>query len=459
MIAKFNLFENENPYFFIGDLTREQKTKIINELGYSNFELVFALNREQKAVLNVGDGKIVKLTIDKAEAMNANVLRQYNAKYIANYYDVREITFDGKSNAYQMYAIVMDRLIPLNDDEMNIYKNLMHYNMDELNIDYSNVWEMPTEDEIWKWNVDRESLNDIFEGHNKIVKECKKLKIPADDLHYGNVAWIDDILAKDRVLVGFDFGVYQTDRKYKTLKRINLVNNNKKINETLYIGNLYLSDKQMKKILWELGYTDYKYIDEGAFGVALDVGDDKVLKLTTDEDEATNCNLLRKYNTKHIVNYYDVREIEGDIWEENRDDEESYEETIERTYTRLFSVVMDKVEPFDDLEKYIFNMIPEGSKNTKMWIKNHMDVVEEQLERYKTSWDNNDNTTLEEFIALYEIIMNGYNDINEECKKLKIPVDDLHSENIGWRHGIVVGFDFGLRKTDKKHKSLKKIII
>ena len=236
MITKFQLFEVANTYNYtqyVSELTPEQRIKIINELGYEKYELMYALGRTQYGVLIVGDDKIVKLTTDEAEADNSNLLRKYNCKYIANYYDVREIYIDDKDTG--IYAIVMDKLDTFNEEETQIYTKLMRYN-ENLGIDYGDVWEYPDSDKLdayfvnsfricadikrfflmYKDEPKKALLDTIFEGHNNIVRECKKLKIPADDLHYANVAW------KNGKMVGFDLGVIATGRKNKTLKRISI---------------------------------------------------------------------------------------------------------------------------------------------------------------------------------------------------------------------------------------------
>ena len=114
----------------------------------------------------------------------------------------------------------------------------------------------------------------------------------------------------------------------------------------LEIGDyITITNDKITKIIKELGYDEFTYINKGGFGIVLDVGDDKVVKLTSDEDEAMNSNLLRKYNTKYIVNYYDVREVVED---------QCLPLKVFYGEEHLYSVVMDKIEPFDDIEKYIF---------------------------------------------------------------------------------------------------------
>ena len=94
-----------------------------------------------------------------------------------------------------------------------------------------------------------------------------------------------------------------------------------------------------------------------------------------------------------------------------------------------------------------------------MWIKNHKEIVKKRLDDYKCYHNREDKTTSKEFTDLIKIIGNGYNKVISECKKLSIPVGDLHEDNIGWKDGVIVGFDFGLVRTKRKHKSLKKIFI
>jgi hypothetical protein len=60
--------------------------------------------------------------------------------------------------------------------------------------------------------------------------------------------------------------------------------------------------KNINNIANQLGYGSTKYVGSGNFGLVYDVGDGKLLKITTDRSEAINANKLRqKPMTKHIM--------------------------------------------------------------------------------------------------------------------------------------------------------------
>jgi len=103
-----------------------------------------------------------------------------------------------------------------------------------------------------------------------------------------------------------------------------------------------LTIKEVKIISDALGLVgDIKLLGGGAFGWAYDIGG-KVLKITTDEEEALLANRLRrKPITKHIINYYDVR----NIYEKNKTFWQKLFST--RILEKIYSIVMDKVIPLD----------------------------------------------------------------------------------------------------------------
>jgi hypothetical protein len=199
-------------------------------------------------------------------------------------------------------------------------------------------------------------------------------------------------------------------------------------------------DKIAKSVSKELGYNSIDRIGGGDYGIAYRTNDNKVLKITRDKNEYKVANYLKNKNTTYLINYYDVRKIEG---------------------TDLFSLLMDYVEPLDPLEKtfvYIFNTHfvrrETSSKSGRIYnipkekIKDFVDKFSQQIEL----------TQKEMYFLIEELIK-----VQREGEKYNISCIDLKNDNIGWIYDRLgkhlVFFDIGVetdyKTTNKELKSLK----
>lgn len=189
--------------------------------------------------------------------------------------------------------------------------------------------------------------------------------------------------------------------------------------KSLTFDDVSIINKNIKKIAKQLGYGDAKYIGEGTFGMAYDVGDDKILKITNDVSEAGNANKLRrKPITKHIINYYDVRVV--------RIGDEKY-----------YSIVMDKVQPITDRNnKLFYNDIYSDYLNPTISDKDMLKFVLDYLEGYET----------EDFRFYREKLEPQRQSVLKEFKKYGIPTGEAHVGNVGFDdEGNFVYFDIGVK--------------
>lgn len=92
------------------------------------------------------------------------------------------------------------------------------------------------------------------------------------------------------------------------------------VNEVRFGG---LSEKFIKQIAEKtrekLGFNELNYIDSGAFGVAFDVGDDLVMKITTDHTEVVEANKLLNKKNNHIADHYEIYKISSKSVEMHKD--------------------------------------------------------------------------------------------------------------------------------------------
>jgi hypothetical protein len=195
------------------------------------------------------------------------------------------------------------------------------------------------------------------------------------------------------------------------------------IKEYIVPSDINYIKKNIKNIANQLGYNSVRYVGQGNFGLAYDVGDGKLLKITTDRSEAINANKLRqKPMTKHIINYYDVRRIKT---------------PKDKKY---YSIVMDKVSPLNS-DYSFYSGIYKIFLNPDISDKDTFDYVFDYLERYKSEEE------FDELLSFYKTkLQSQRQSILKEFKKYGVPVLDAHSNNVGFDiDGNFVFFDIGLQ--------------
>ena len=212
-------------------------------------------------------------------------------------------------------------------------------------------------------------------------------------------------------------------------------------------------DKIIYAVLEFLGYKYKYYLNSGAFGDAFVVispeGDEKVLKITHEAHEARSANYLRKKPiTKHIINYYDVREI---IYDKD---------------TTFYSLIMDRVDNIPDIydsDPFLYDVISELLEAAPYWDEFGWDINRENTKKKIVEnlkkWDRDG---MSEIVDKY---MDDLSDMQKEAKKLFSGyVDnlfdlDLHIGNLGINvDGDLVFFDIGNSFKESKF-DLKPIII
>lgn len=179
----------------------------------------------------------------------------------------------------------------------------------------------------------------------------------------------------------------------------------------------------LKKAEKHFGVKAKKVIGTGGSGVAFKVKGGKVLKLTTDTDEYQNSKKLIGRHTNRITKIHGVLEITKK----------------EHFFNGMYAILMDRVKPLNKKEKKIvkmFDSLMSGYKGRYLWswsalAKRGKD--QEIISKINKKISNKSH----EMINLYVSIIR----IHEEAHRHGIEMSDMHEGNIGWKDGIIVGFD------------------
>lgn len=199
------------------------------------------------------------------------------------------------------------------------------------------------------------------------------------------------------------------------------------------------SDKLAKKK--RINVSNLRVLGQGSYGVAYDIGNGKVLKITKDTSEAKSSNLIKGKNTKHIVKVFDV-------WKfpkvKNKDD--------------FFGIVLEKLMPLSSGEKREWRnaenefdkIVQEKDFITRVaghdweYFKELADVKVETL--YEEDELEEKREELEEAIDRLENFQ--IHQMVDELKNLGVTFHDYHSGNIMKRSiGEYVVIDLGVSKS------------
>lgn len=334
----------------------------------------------------INNDVVMKLTSDISEADAASKTMRGNPKYIADIHNLYKV-IDTDTN--QAFFVVMQENIkdkPIHQIRRNIevinriepqgmgYEDVMTAIRKPKRFDYDEMLEfakhiLTDNPEATVSESDRKAAYQFFVGMMNIRKELLELDIKSTD--YIN---IENLGYKNGVLTFFDvggyFGVNEPD-----VGDENIIS----LPENEVIGEKYdreVADKIAKSVGKKLNLNP-QYLGGGEFGVAYDIGDNKVLKITRDKSEAQdNMSLIGK-PLKYIAQPYKVFEIQTNsdhshptyaiILEKLKTDEEYFNRMYNRldyVFEKIFGVrFKDAAEAIHDNEKLPNNVKPEDIQN------------------------------------------------------------------------------------------------
>lgn len=383
---------------------------------------------------DLGNNRILKITVDYSEAIFASKFTNHNLKHVVQVYDIE---FLGKANlqAYQydkknthpfsLWGIIIEKVTPLTTEEE----------------DYFSRYES-----IQKLHPDK------FDArmHNEIVSlknELSQHRLSSVDIVPYNLGWN----SKGNLVV-LDLGFMTDDtNKYAMTKtnwyqKYKLAANNVDYDfqgnefiptEIIPHYNPELGDersqfaigdfmnapdmgKTMKEVI-ENRFPNAKMIGAGAYGIAYDIGNNKVLKLLNNRLEIITAAKLKTMNLERVVKIYDII----NIGKQYRKDDE---------IVSLWGVITEKVKTLDEYDETLFDEIMNGSIEI---VKDDLQIVEKldsdmlTIDFYDLS-DHHQHLVLET-VSLLDFLM-----------RHKITPIDLHSKNVGWNsNNKLVVLDLG----------------
>jgi hypothetical protein len=188
-----------------------------------------------------------------------------------------------------------------------------------------------------------------------------------------------------------------------------------------------LSDT-IKVLKNDFGFDKIEYAGEGHFGMAFVVNDDKILKLTNNEDEIRGIKKVLNKDIPGVIHYYDVKHYPD---------------------SNVYAILMDKVDLLSPEEETVYTtMYYEGSNYFPSDFWDLFNDKNERKEIVKIVSDRLSDPYPEDELEPYDL---DYNEIVDYIKKYKklllklvkndIPTADLHGGNIGVKDGELIHFD------------------
>lgn len=206
----------------------------------------------------------------------------------------------------------------------------------------------------------------------------------------------------------------------------------------LYIDRV--ADKLNTKIIKKLGI--------GSFGIAYLTKDNKVLKVTTDHNEAKNILILKDKKFKHFLNYYDVfsLSLDGKDFEEMKPQDLKYKYNYPKI--KVYFILMDYVKPLEGWKEIMWDLLSREFFNKYTEPENFLKWVRDKI-RYSDDYGVTEDYYKDNVIPYFEdMINNQRNEMIEEGRKLGISFKDAHGGNLGERKdGTLVYFDVGYADT------------
>ena len=190
------------------------------------------------------------------------------------------------------------------------------------------------------------------------------------------------------------------------------------------------------------GINPKKLLGYGAYGNAYDLGNDKVLKITSDEAEARASFHLMNKHLNHVVRYERVFRFPKLEMAQGYD-EDYYDENGNKPYkNNHYGIVMEKVQPGTDNPYQFTSSIREfmAAVSKDNWFNKQMRWPE--LSAYFMQLYSTNSETASDILEVLDSHQIG--EIRDELLANNIEFSDFHSDNMGRRKdGTWVVFDLG----------------
>ena len=180
----------------------------------------------------------------------------------------------------------------------------------------------------------------------------------------------------------------------------------------------------------DFGFKKIKYVGEGHFGMALDVGNNKILKLTNNEDEVRGIKKVLNKDIPGVVHYYDLKYY---------------------PQSNVYAILMDKVKPLTKKEETIYTVIYYEMANhsdSDFW-DNYDDTdedireefIEDLIDRLESPRPEDELPSFK--IDEYDLVnyIDTYRELLMTLESNNVPTEDLHGGNIGRKDNKLIHFD------------------
>ena len=389
----------------------------------------------------INDNKILKLTTDVCEVDAGMKIQRTKPQALVTIYNVYKV-IDREKNI-SIYALIEEHIVnkPIDEffryisilneiqPEPNLYGNLLILLRKKKLDEYAELSQKILIDnpDVNETQVDRQKAYQFMMGLLEIKKELIELKIKSDD--YSN---LDNLGYKDGILTYFDIGGcfnIMQEPQFPPENKIELPEAEEiSLDEDVLGVPREVSDKIANVVVQKFNYGQPKYVGEGTFGYAYDIGNNMILKVTKDQSEANENLALMGKPLKYIAEPYKVFSVKPTVTEK-----ELYVIILEKLQTdpAKFRAIKDRMDfafkrimqiDYPDVVDYYVNGPQPG-----------LDVDEEKVEKYMAR-----NPQDAEFF-------NSVVKIGEEAKKYGVEsMDYVNTTNLGYKpDGSLAFFDVG----------------
>ena len=439
------IFENEEPMKKAMEISRENADKaamvVAKEKGFPTPKHLGG-GSYGRAYL-IGD-KALKITTDQSEILAGGKIRKSHPKAIAYVYNLWEINNTTDNEIY--YALeteyVPDKPVSEFNRFIDVYNdiavasdnfdfvlllkkviNKKDFNYPEFIEDMKFIFNANPELNIS--DEDRKKVYNFIIGIGFIRNELIKIGLLRVK-DYGNM---ENLGYLNNILTHFDVGGDRRaeapvfDKESVIMMSENVINDGDKTEIFNKLKN-YIDIPQMT------------YIGSGEYGDAYDIGNDRVLKFTTDKSEMNESLSIKGKYFKHIADIYDVFKITS----KSNENKELYVIVLEKLDTKI-----NEFEKHFDRLEYIFENV--FSVNFYKFFENYMFSHGLMFKSKKPLIDKYMSKNLNDEKFFYGLIS-----IANELKNNNIDTDDfLNPSNLGYKKtGLLGFFDLGIGDENKK---------
>lgn len=352
MSCCFPITINENGDFDVNDtpsaisLSLTDRTEYAEDISYAALKKI-EINSGLKLLGHGGggfaylmdDNRVFKLTADTGEVDASIKLMLRNPKYLAKPYAIYKIIDTEENKAYFgiiqeyikdkptetfiSYRRIFDKISPFGVGFGDFFMGLVRkYNYNASLRIVNGILTENLESEVNE--NDRKNTYMFFIGILNIKNELVEFDIKSNDFSVFNNLGYDD-----GVLKFFDYGSYRGKNLNIDKENYIFLPEDVVLTEVLDRG---IADTVADKLKNKLEINQLNYLGSGGMGVAYDIENEKVLKITTDESEAKMNLKLKNRNLDYIAIPYNVYTIKS----RNNTDVKLYAIILEKLDTDLF---------------------------------------------------------------------------------------------------------------------------